>query len=172
MNMKLIVASMSLVGLITLPVISESAPTSYTDIQPDVRCLAMNIYHEARSESLAGQYAVADVVLNRVESNRFPDTVCEVVHQARLWEGYPVRNKCQFSWYCDGKAEKVPEADKDVYSIARMIAFKVYYANSRWDFTDGATHYHADYVTPSWAATKTKTVTVGNHIFYRWEKSE
>jgi N-acetylmuramoyl-L-alanine amidase len=75
MNMKLIVASMSLVGLITLPVISESAPTSYTDIQPDVRCLAMNIYHEARSESLAGQYAVADVVLNRVESNRFPDTV-------------------------------------------------------------------------------------------------
>ena len=53
-----------------------------------------------------------------------------------------------------------------------MIAFKVYYANSRWDFTDGATHYHADYVKPAWASSKTKTITVGNHIFYRWEKSE
>ena len=76
----------------------------------DAHCLAMNIYHEGRSDNLAGQYAVADVVLNRVESKRYPNTVCEVVYQARMkpsWKDpdklIPIKNKCQFSWYCDGK---------------------------------------------------------------------
>jgi spore germination cell wall hydrolase CwlJ-like protein len=164
MNMKLIVASMSLVGLITLPVISESAPTSYTDIQPDVRCLAMNIYHEARSESLAGQYAVADVVLNRVESNRFPDTVCEVVHQARLWEGYPVRNKCQFSWYCDGKTDTPSEMDAWYRSLS--VATQMLSVGKYRGLTEGATHYHTDYVDPFWNESMILIGGIGDHIFY------
>lgn len=154
----------------------------------DLDCLATNAYFEANTQSLAGQIAIVLVVLNRVKSEKYPNTICEVVLEGPVRESwktrkdktltdderifYPVKNRCQFSWYCDGKAEVVPQADFEVFEIARMIAFKVYYANSRWDFTDGATHYHADYVKPAWASSKTKTITVGNHIFYRWEKSE
>jgi len=76
----------------------------------EAHCLALNIYHESRSDNLAGQYAVADVVLNRVENKRYPNTVCDVVYQGKMkpsWKDpekmIPIRNMCQFSWYCEGK---------------------------------------------------------------------
>ncbi len=136
--------------------------------------LAKNVYFEARNQGVAGQLAVAMVTLNRVDDWRFPNTIEGVVTQSltraswRTGKTVMLKNKCQFSWYCDGKAEKVPEADKDVFAIAQMIAFKVYHAQSHWDFTKGATHYHA-YVMPDWAVTKTKTIEIADHIFYRWE---
>ena len=81
----------------------------------------------------------------------------------------PIKNKCQFSWYCDGKSDEVKnkESYKKILDFARLMMHN----DIRFvDITDGATHYHADYVSPSWAKTKTRTTEIGDHIFYRWEK--
>ena len=140
-------------------------------------CLALNTYHEAKNQSLVGQIATAQVVMNRVEDKRFPNTICEVVKEGPTrpsWEDpkkeYPIRHRCQFSWYCDGKSDEIPLYDIDVYRIALAIAQKVFFGSYSKDITKGATHYHADYVFPAWRKQKTKTLVVANHIFYRWEK--
>ena len=151
-----------------------------------IECMAKNIYHEAKSQSLAGQMAVGLVVLNRVKSKNFPDDVCKVVYEGPIRESwktrkdpslpkekrkyYPIRHRCQFSWYCDGKSDDIPVYDIDVYRTALIIAQRVFFGSYSKDITQGATHYHADYVFPSWRKQKTKTLVVGNHIFYRWEK--
>ena len=147
------------------------------DTNAEVQCLADNIYWEARNQPVQGMMAVAMVTRNRVLDNRFPHTYCEVIHEGPTrpsWKDpkkyYPVRNRCQFSWYCDGKAEVVPKADEDLYIFMRAMAFKIYHGALR-DITYGATHYHADYVKPAWRKSKTQTIQVGAHIFYRWEKN-
>ena len=132
-------------------------------------CLALNIYHEARDQPMVGQVAVAQVVMNRVHDKRYPDTVCEVVKQGPTYswkQDFPVRHRCQFSWYCDGKSDK--PKDDEAYSKAMMVAHGVYHGNI-YDMIDGATHYHATYVYPEWAETKTRIAQIGDHIFYRWE---
>ena len=136
-------------------------------------CLALNTYHEAKNQSLVGQIATAQVVMNRVEDNRFPNTICEVVKEGPTrpsWEDpnkeYPIRHRCQFSWYCDGKSD-VPK-EKDAWDTAMMVANHVFYRRVD-DLVDGATHYHAHYVQPSWAETKTYIVRIDDHIFYRWD---
>ena len=138
-------------------------------IEAALVCLALNVYHEARDQPFIGQVAVAQVVMNRVYDSRYPDTVCEVVKQGETYawtEDFPVRNRCQFSWYCDGKSDK--PKDDEAYSQAMMIAHGVYNGNL-YDLIEGATHYHATYVYPEWASTKTKVAQIGDHIFYRWE---
>lgn len=134
----------------------------------DQQCLALNIYHEARSESLAGQYAVADVVLNRVESSRYPDTVCEVVFSAQWNNGVVVRNKCQFSWYCDGKPDTPTE--RDAYARANEIAHNILAYGRFRGLTEGASHYHTNYVSPSWNEHMRLIGTIGDHIFYYEER--
>ena len=138
-------------------------------------CLALNTYHEAKNQSLVGQIATAQVVMNRVADNRYPNTVCEVVKQGPhrpSWENpekeYPVKHRCQFSWYCDGKSD-VPKNEK-AWKKAQDYAYLVLYNRINLDVTEGATHYHATYVRPSWAKTKTRTTRIEKHIFYRWEK--
>ena len=138
-------------------------------------CLALNTYHEAKNQSLVGQIATAQVVMNRVEDNRFPNTICEVVKQGPTrpsWEDpkkeYPIKHRCQFSWYCDGKPD-IPKNEK-AWQKAQDVAFLVIYDKIKLDVTEGATHYHATYVKPSWAKTKTRTTRIEKHIFYRWEK--
>ena len=138
-------------------------------------CLALNTYHEAKNQSLVGQIATAQVVMNRVADKRYPNTICEVVKQGPhrpSWENpekeYPVRHRCQFSWYCDGKSD-VPKNEK-AWRKAQDVAFLVYYNKINLDVTEGATHYHATYVRPDWARTKTRTTRIEKHIFYRWEK--
>ena len=138
-------------------------------------CLALNTYHEAKNQSTVGQIATAQVVMNRVEDNRFPNTVCEVVKQGPTrpsWEDpnkeYPIRHRCQFSWYCDGKSD-VPKNEK-AWRKAQDVAFLVLYDKITLDVTEGATHYHATYVRPAWAKTKKRTTRIEKHIFYRWEK--
>ena len=126
-------------------------------------CLAVNVYHEARGESLAGQYAVSDVVLNRVESRRFPDTICDVVRQSKTWNGHPIRNKCHFSWYCDGKSD-VPK-DTDAWHKAKEVAISILGGKHR-GLTEGSTHYHATYVNPAWNKAMQLIGTIGDHIFY------
>ena len=142
----------------------------------ETMCLAQNVYHEARNQGTAGQLAVVSVTLNRVADERFPDTICGVVYEGPArpsWKGtgemIPVRNQCQFSWYCDGKSDE----PKDLITFQKIydLMYEIVYGSiTVYDITDGATHYHADYVRPAWAATKTKTIEIEDHIFYRWEK--
>lgn len=131
-------------------------------------CLARNVYFEARSETIAGQVAVAWVTLNRMESNRFPNTICGVVHQARTdSNGNPLRNQCQFSWYCDGKSDRIrnQRAWEDVQLITDVVL--VDWARAKESPVENATFYHADYVNPYWASSFTEVATVDNHIFYK-----
>ena len=140
----------------------------------DKKCLTENIYFEARGQGQAGWLAVAQVTQNRVDDRRFPNTICEVVKQGLTYaSGDPIRNKCQFSGYCDGKSDK-PKNTKVYNEISELVNY-IYDVKGQpnhelLDITDGATHYHADYVRPSWAKTKTKTIEIEDHIFYRWEK--
>ena len=133
--------------------------------------MAFNIYHEANNQSMLGQLAVGQVVMNRVEDSRFPNTVCEVVKEAVTYKNTdkPVLHKCQFSWYCDGKKDE-PNYDSKAWSNALKYAVVVLGGDITLDFTDGATHYHATYVRPAWAKTKTRTTRIDRHIFYRWER--
>jgi N-acetylmuramoyl-L-alanine amidase len=136
--------------------------------RPQEWCLAQNIYYEARGSSRADQIAVADVVINRVQDKRYPNTICEVVQQGKKYaDGRMKRNQCQFSWYCDGKSDW--PTDMDAWVIAQQIAYNMVTYNDYRGLTEGATHYHADYVNPSWARTLTLTGTIGVHKFYRWE---
>jgi len=139
-----------------------SGPMEYYNNQQFI-CLAKNIYFESRGEVIAGQYAVGLVTLNRVRSKRFPNDICSVVYQARYWNNHPVRNKCHFSWYCDGKSDR--PRNKDKWLLAQEIAETLLLFNIE-DITKGATHYHAKEVLPHWAD-KSKILTIiGNHIFY------
>ena len=136
--------------------------------RPQEWCLAQNIYYEARGSSRADQIAVADVVINRVEDARYPDSICEVVQQGKQHaNGQMVRNACQFSWYCDGKSDW--PTDMDAWVIAQQIAHNMITYGDWRGLTEGSTHYHANYVKPSWARTLTLTGTIGVHKFYRWE---
>jgi len=131
-----------------------------------LRCLADNIYHEARGESVHGQLAVTHVVFNRTHSRKYPDNYCAVIHQGQKWNGHMVRDKCQFSWYCDGRSD-VPE-DKLAWNKAvktAVIAWNTYYL-SDMDMSDGATHYHSTTIYPYWADSMNQTITIDNHVFY------
>ena len=139
-------------------------------LETALMCMAANIYHEAKNQSMLGQFAVAQVVMNRVEDERYPDTVCEVVKQGLTYKnGKVVIGKCQFSWYCDGKPDE-PRRKSKAWSNAIRHASIIMGESINLDVTDGATHYHASYVRPSWARTKTRTTRIDKHIFYRWEK--
>ena len=143
----------------------------------EIKCLALNVYHEARNESLSGKIGVMLVTMNRVADERFPGTICQVVHQGKhyfhktLKKKIPRKDRCQFSWYCDGLSD-VPRNRKawtysqalSEYFLKRSMLFI--------DFTEGATHYHADYINlPRWAKDKDfkRTVRIDTHLFYRWE---
>ncbi len=126
----------------------------------EARCLALNIYWEARSESLRGQLAVGAVTLNRVADPHFPGDICGVVYQG----GEARRHRCQFSWWCDGKKDDPLEAE--AWARAQQVARRLI-AGSADDPTDGALWYHADYVRPAWRASMAHTVQIGRHVFYR-----
>ena len=169
-------------GMFGMLVLTYCTPApAQTLKREEIRCLAKNMYWEARNQSLKGIVAVGYVTMNRVADKRFPNDVCNVVYQGQHSKWFlethntmhPLKNRCQFSWYCDGKKDTIPSQDKDLYENILDIASRIHYGYDSlllYDYTKGATHYHADYVEPSWAESKTKTVTIGKHIFYRWEK--
>lgn len=148
-------------------------------------CLAQNIYFEASIDNKAGMAGVADVTLNRVKDKRYPNTVCEVIYQAVMKESwktrqypdlpdedriyYPKRNMCQFSWYCDGKSDDIPLGSEN-WVKAQMVAWEMIHNKTLRGISDGATHYHATYVKPSWRKDVGMTLVgrIGSHIFYRW----
>jgi len=131
--------------------------------QSDVECLTEAVYFEARSEPFVGQLAVANVIMERVRDHRFPPTVCEVVHDGRYWEGVPVRNRCAFSYWCDGKLEIME--DKQALKIALSVA-KMAIDNVVYEEIQGATFYHASYVNPYWINKLQFITRIGKHLFY------
>ncbi len=124
------------------------------------RCLAEAIYFEARGESVEGQVAVGQVVINRVKNPAYPDTICKVVYQNRH-----KRNACQFSFACDRIRDRT--SVKESWDLAQKLAREMV-AGKRWLKTVGAsTHYHATYVKPRWARTMKKLGKIGTHVFYK-----
>ncbi len=146
---------------------------AYSSKKTELNCLALNMYHEARSSNLADQVAVSDVVFNRVRSTRYPNTICEVVEQGLIssWhlkttgKRVPIKNKCQFSWYCDGKLDEPLE--KDAWEKAKLLASHMYKYGDYKGITEGAIMYHADYVEPYWAKHYQLVGTIGKHKYYR-----
>ena len=152
----------------------------------ELHCMAQNIYFEANNQSKTGMIAVAQVTMNRVRDSRFPDTVCEVVFEGPIRESwktrqdpgladedrifYPIKNRCQFSWYCDGKADVIPFPENNIsWRKAQDVALEVMAFDRYGGIVEGATHYHADYVNPDWNKTITLVTKIDNHIFYRWD---
>ena len=94
-----------------------------SDREKQHECLAKNIYFEARNEPFAVQFAVALVTLNRVHDNAFPNTICEVVYQGiHHADGFPKRDRCQFSWYCDGNSDEV--RNKRAWEVVQKTAYR------------------------------------------------
>ena len=131
----------------------------------ELNCLVEAIYYEARSEPVIAQLSVANVVLQRVKDDRFPDTICGVVHQGIYRRGQPVRHQCMFSYWCDGK----PERMKEIHALKKSISVAEMAINGvSVEATLGATHYHAIYVNPHWrhAENFMELGQIGKHIFY------
>lgn len=134
----------------------------YKNTQQEIKCLALNIFHEARSESRAGQRAVASVTLNRVASKRYPDTVCKVVYE-KNWDRIRKRYVGQFSWT---EFDEPPKLKSSAWVIAWKIAESAYKEKDKKQLK-GAIFYHAKYIKPSWARKKKPIARIGSHIFYR-----
>ncbi len=134
-------------------------PAPRLDLEASLDCLALNIYHEARGEPAEGKIAVGQVVMNRVGDPHFPARVCEVVKQG----GERPFDRCQFSWWCDGRNDRPddPDAWEDSKYLAKMIL-----AGALEDPTRGALWYHADDVTPGWRMDMVRRGKIGQHIFY------
>ena len=149
----------------------------------EMHCLAKNIYFEARGESTKGKIAVANVTMNRVDSPKYPNTICGVVYQAKYskwWQQHngslvPIRNQCQFSWYCDGKTDAlyltnakgdVIKGNMQAWTDSLQIAEDSIRGNIT-DITLGATHYfNPDLADPYWAYHYTKLTEIESHDFY------
>ncbi len=123
------------------------------------QCLAQAVYFESRGEPLAGQLAVAEVVLNRVESRAYPRTICGVTTQ-----GAGSGRGCQFSYACDGRPDVMTSATPR--DRAEKLARLLIDGHPR-TVSDGATHFHATYVRPDWSRKFARTAAIGNHVFYR-----
>jgi spore germination cell wall hydrolase CwlJ-like protein len=128
----------------------------------DLACLAFNVYFEARGEPVAGQYAVAEVTMNRVASGRYPDSICGVVHQ-KNWDPLRKRYVSAFSWT---ELDERPSREDETFRQAWAVAEDVYYGR-HVPMLKGATHYHATYVRPSWARGNKPVARIGSHIFYK-----
>lgn len=165
------------------PTVPPVDPYAGLDVD-QVHCLAKNIYFEARGETTDGKMAVANVTMNRVASARFPNSICGVVEQAvysRWWMEHhdrlvPVRWKCQFTWFCDGKSDNIKLTDSKGNTIrANMSAWQESLAiaiqaikHEIPDITNGATHYYnPSLADPHWAPHYRQVAQIENHRFYR-----
>lgn len=142
-----------------------SLSRDWIDAQPEAsggenwQCLAEALYFEARGETVKGQFAVAEVIMNRVKSSQYPGSVCAVIHQ-----GTGKKYQCQFTYTCDGNPERInePRAWDRVAKVARFVL-----DGRAPALTDGATHYHTTAVRPRWSRVFTHTTSIGVHRFYR-----
>lgn len=125
-------------------------------VMREVECLARNIYFEASGESTAGKIAVATVTVNRLREG-YAKTICGVVKQKR-------NGICQFSWVCQGKTYISSRQD---FEIAQRIAENILISKKNYGTMQGATYFHADYVSPSWKESKEFVKKIGRHLFYK-----
>jgi len=156
-------------NLLTEPQRKQTSEVEFTwdwvDAQPKATgddqfaCLSEALYFEARGETVKGQFAVAEVILNRVASSQFPDTLCGVINQ-----GTGRKYQCQFTYTCDGRAEVISEkrAHDRVSKVARAAM-----DGKAAPLTDGATYYHTTAVRPSWSRKFDRTAKIGVHLFYK-----
>ncbi len=126
----------------------------------DWACLSEALYFEARGESIKGQFAVAEVILNRVQSAKFPNSVCGVIKQ-----GTGRKFQCQFTYTCDGHAEKISEPR--AYERVSKVAKAILSGDAPRDLTGGATYYHTKAVSPRWSRKFDRVAAIGVHYFYR-----
>ena len=141
----------------------NAMPPGYVTAAEQTRqleCLTRNIYWEAASEPFEGKVAVAQVTLNRMQSGKFPDSVCGVVYQKNVFYEKVV---CQFSWYCEGN-QKMKPIHKPLWRESEEVAKKVLLEGFRLPGLKNALYYHADYVNPGWQLPKIDQI--GRHIFY------
>lgn len=127
----------------------------------DLNCLTKNIYYEARGEPLDGQYAVAEVTMNRVASKHYPSTVCEVVYQERF-DVIRKRNVSAFSWT---ELDITAPVDRRIWERTWKVAEEVYDEQAE-PRVEGALFYHAKYIRPRWVRGKRRIAKIGKHIFY------
>ena len=128
-------------------------------------CLATAIYFEAGNQEYKGKLAVGNVIMNRVLDQRYPDDPCDVVKQGEYhdWSNHPVKWRCQFTYWCDGKPEKA--RSRPVMKDSWRAAVSAYH--NVIDVTGGSTHYHSNKVSPFWSDPYKRTTVIGDHIFYR-----
>lgn len=138
-----------------LPAVEETQRTA------EWQCLSEALYFEARGESVRGQFAVAEVILNRAKHGSFPDSVCGVINQGTA-SGR--KYQCQFTYNCDGLSDAIHE--KDAYERVGKVA-NLLLDGAPKTLTSGATHYHTKAVNPRWSRTFERTTTIGVHHFYR-----
>lgn len=144
--------------LIALAFVVTATPAQANE--SELQCMTMNLYHEARGEEPVGIIAVGKVVLNRVNSKLFPNTVCKVVKQG----GQKRRYRCQFSWWCDGRSDKA--TDKKAWEKMEHYARLIFLSRIA-DPSGGSLFYHTVSVEPYWAASMTRVVMLGSHVFYQ-----
>ena len=160
----------------------------------ELKCMAENIYFEGRAEPLMGKVAIGHVVMNRVASDRHPNTICEVVHEGphrESWKTrgkdvaeeerkfFPIRNKCDFSWYCDGEKDiiwvsymdgTIIDANMTAWRDSVHMALMVMNGDLK-DNTGGADHYYNYHISnPYWVGAMTHTVYHGNHRFMKEQR--
>jgi N-acetylmuramoyl-L-alanine amidase len=136
-------------------------------LSSEIDCLAQNIYFEARNQSYAGQIAISHVVLNRMNSSKYPDTACGVIKQSKLNKaGKPIKHKCQFSWYCDGVSD-IPKNKKAWNAAVKAANESALLWENGFDMSGGSTHYHSKDVSPKWAKKLNYVVRIDDHLFYK-----
>ena len=144
--------------IITKPQAQAVDPTGEESLDDAITCLARSIYWEARGEGDAGMEAIANVIMNRIGHEGFPNTICGVVKQGHE------QGACQFSWWCDGRSDDATE--EEPYSHAKEIARKALNRQLQ-DRTGGALYFHNRKFTPNWSSEYIKTVVVGEHVFFK-----
>ena len=132
------------------------------DQERELKCLALNIYHEAGGESFEGKVAVAQVSMNRASSGKFPNTICGVIKQKSIWQGLTV---CQFSWFCTAKSKMIQPLNSINYQESLAVARKVLFDGFELAHLKDALYFHSRLVKPNWG--KVKIAQIGNHVFYR-----
>jgi spore germination cell wall hydrolase CwlJ-like protein len=152
-----------LLGLVaTIFFFALQAVYARQDDRRNLVCLARNVYFEARGEPVAGQYAVAEVTMNRRASGRYPDTVCGVVYQ-KNWDPLRGRYVGAFSWT---EFDSLPSPTGDRWLLAWEVAEGVYYGREP-PVLEGAMYFHATYIKPDWAKGKRPLARIGGHVFYK-----
>lgn len=128
----------------------------------DLQCMAENIYFEAATQSYVGKLAVGRVVLNRLNDSSRPNTICGVIYEGSQ---NTRTSTCQFSWTCQPK--KMIDLSSDAWNKSVLVARELLSNRTMVDVTEGATYYHATYVSPAWRKSLRKVAQIDDHVFYK-----